>query len=99
MLDVLDFKFSPKEIPDLQKLRLALVFPAISAVSRIIILIYIQSKHEHSGMEPWATSDTKLVPGLDDKVLSVIKLVRFFIGGFLVAMSGFGALGLGLGAI
>ena len=50
-------------------------------------------------MEPWATSDTKLVPGLDDKVLSVIKLVRFFIGGFLVAMSGFGALGLGLGAI
>ncbi len=52
-------------------------------------------------MEPWATSYTKLVPGLDEEALSVIDFARsrFFLVEPVTRMSGLGALGLGLGAV
>ena len=49
-------------------------------------------------MEPRAASYTKLVPSLDDKVLSVIEVVRSFLAAFVVGMCRLGALGFGLGA-
>ncbi len=50
-------------------------------------------------MEPRATSYTKLVSCLDDRMLNMIKVVRFFLVGVLVPVTGFGAFGLGLAAI
>lgn len=99
MLELLNFELGLKKIPDLPKLCLALVFATVSTFSGFVGLVHIQSKKQGPGMEPWATSYTKFVSSLDDKVLNMIEAVRFFLVGFVARMSSLGSFGLGLGAI